>query len=89
MKTSLPVRTFNFLITVVTLSGCAHDRAASRPPTGRGQPVVYTGSHIPQPSNQITPSPLSANIPPESVSRHPDSLVPTEPVVGATDNATH
>ena len=86
MKTNPQIRACTFLLSAVALTGCAHDRAASRPPHDPGQRVVYTGSHIPQPRDQLTPSPLSANTPPESVSRHPDSLVPTEPVVGATDN---
>ena len=89
MKPNLRTCAQTILITALVLSGCTHDHAASRQPVPPGRNVVYTGSHIPQPRNQITASPLSATTPPESVSRNPDSLVPTEPVVGATDNAAH
>ena len=74
------------LITVLLSAGCTHSQTAARPADPGRNNVVYTGSRIPQPRDRITTAPLSANTPPESVSRHPDSLIPTEPVVGATDN---
>ncbi len=75
------------LFAALALAGCTHSQTAARTPNARRGDVVYTGSNIPQPRNRITASPLSATTPSTSLSRDPDSLVPTEPVVGATDNS--
>lgn len=84
----MKILTLSLFLAVLVLTGCARNQTAARSPDRRRRDVVYTGSNIPQPRNRITASPVSATTPVGSFSRSPDSLVPTEPVVGATDN-TH
>ncbi len=57
------------------------DRTASASPEDTRR--MITGSHVPQPTDRPTFDNVSANIPVGSASRRPDSLVPSEPTVGA------
>ena len=72
---------------LAVLAGCAQHPAATRNRTARVSPYatrrIITGSNVPQPVDRPTFSPTSADIPVGSFSRDPDSLAPTEPVVGA------
>lgn len=50
---------------------------------------MVTGSHVPQPTDRPTFDNVSANVPVGSAARKPDSLVPTEPTVGAGGQSTY
>ena len=65
------------------LSGCAAER---RQPDQFAHTRTLTGSNVPTPRNQLPDSPVSANTPPNSLSREKPSLYPTEPVAGRTPN---
>lgn len=75
-----------FLLTALAFAGCANAPSTARRPAVDRDRVVYTGSNVPRPRNEVTPYPLSANTPPGSVARRAGDLTPTEPVVGATNN---
>lgn len=84
-------------LAALALSGCAQTDVARRDSNKRHVAYVsrqdyfknrriITGSNIPTPRDQLPVSPVSANSPPQSVSRDRPSLYPIEPVVGATRN---
>ncbi len=68
----------------ITGTACTHTQVANG---GRPDPYAtrrtITGSNIPQPVDRPTANPVFATQPPTSPTRDHNSLVPTEPIVGA------
>ena len=69
------------LVSLVVLVGCTQSKTANTDPEASRR--MITGSHVPQPVDRPTFGNVSANVPVGSASRKPDSLVPSEPTVGA------
>ena len=76
---------YTALISTLALVGCTHTQTANG---GRPDPYAtrrtITGSNIPQPVDRPTADPVFATQPPTAAARsRNNSLVPTEPIVGA------